>query len=41
MCLQALSCSMFKTPLVLNEILMIKDAYVFNLEIPILFIQAG
>lgn len=30
-----------KTPLVLNEIFMIKDAYVFNLEIPVLFIQTG
>ena len=28
-------------PCVLNEILMIKDAYAFNLEIPILFTQTG
>lgn len=30
-----------RTPLVPDEIFMIKDAYVFNLEIPILFIQTG
>lgn len=32
---------MFKIPIVLNDIFTIKDAYVFNLEIPILFIQTG